>query len=102
MRAKLAHEYLTRKAEVTGDGDQVLLPPAAGGFPLAVKVGMPAGTTTVAADATKSLSHQEAITVGYQNNLSSTQLENIMADLRAEHGRDFVEPGLHKAKGVYF
>ena len=96
VRAKLAYEYLASKAKGSEDAT-VLLPPAAGGKVTPVLFGRKAAETAVSAAASSPLTHEEAITIGFQNNLSSNQLEHIMADLRTKYGRDFVEPGLHVA-----
>ena len=92
VKAKLAHSYLVSQA--TGS-QPVPLVPAAGGCRLPVVLGKQPAAPPV------QLTHQEVITIGYQNHLSSQQTENIFADLRTKYGRKFVSPGLATASSKH-
>ena len=91
VRAKLAYDYLSTKVDAAGDKPIFLTPPS-GGHSVPVFYGKSAETSPI-----EPLTHEEAITIGSQNGLSSQTMENIMADLRAKYGRNFVEPGLSEA-----
>ena len=99
VQQKLVQQYLARAAGAAGDSGgggrsttPVLLTPATGGWPVPVVYGKAPSTPSLVP-----LSVKEAIQIGNQNRLSSQQLENVMADLRSKHGRNFIEPGLAEA-----
>ena len=98
IRGKLAQDFLASRAAAAGDGGQVLLPQARGGHRIPVQYGE---QTRYRELPTSSLSHADAITLGHQNNLSTSQLHHVLADLRTVHGRSFVEPGLVEAAIVH-
>ena len=41
--------------------------------------------------------HDEALTIGYQNNMSTNTTLKVFSDLRAKFGKNFVTPGLKGA-----
>ena len=93
VQAKLAHSYLASQVGGTGDrAEPILLPQASGGRAVPVYYGK-----QVAAASLVPLVHEEAITIGHQNNISTNTMVKIFSDLRAKHGRDFVAPGLEDA-----
>jgi hypothetical protein len=92
VTAKLAHRYVASKVGSAGDQTPVFLPPAIGGRPVPVLYGKQPQPKLM-----QPLTHKEAITIGFQNNLSTNQAVNIFADLRTVQGRGLVEPGLAQA-----
>jgi len=94
VTAKVAHSYLARQVE--GGGDQVLLPPAAGGHPLLVSLGHREG----AAEKIQ-ISHQEVQTMKAKAGVSGNQMDKILADFRAKAGRKIVKPGARNASRLH-
>ena len=93
VQAKLAHTYLA--SQVRGAGDQaepVLLPQASGGRSVPVYYGK-----QVPAPSLVPIVHDEALTIGHQNNMSTNTTLKVFSDLRAKFGKNFVTPGLKGA-----